>query len=350
MKLFLQRVALFLLVMFVAGCSSVNRSMNGVKNSVGGMLNGSHTLNTALIQRPVEEDANAVHIQYGATLRIDGYRDQRRGGNPRLLGVNTQPVFGLDKGQILVDQDMSDLVATVMRNRFRSVGYQVMEGSAGAGAMFEISGVIRELTLNIKDRDEASIVIETTVKESATGRVVWSGSVTERDDQYAGVFGDGKKDVVRYLNKELQLVAKKTVESVSAVLPAVAPVGVTPVYNPRPIAGVTVDVAPPPVTVSAATPAPIAAPAVRSPAPEAELGPEYVPRATATSGLLVVNSTPSRASVYLDGVYFGLTPMRSEMKPSVHKITVKLEGYKTVTEKISIRKGENTELDLKLAR
>ncbi|HET7832549.1 MAG TPA: PEGA domain-containing protein [Gallionella sp.] len=354
MKLFLQRVALFSLMMFVAGCSSVNRSVNGVKNSVGSMFNGSHTLDTAAIQRPVEEDANAIHIQYAATLRIDGYRDQRRGGNPRLLGMNTQPIYGLDKGQILVDQEVASLVATVMRNRFRTTGYQVMEGSAGAGAAFEVSGVIRELSLNIKDRDEANIVIETTVKESATGRVVWSGTVTERDDQYAGVFGDSKKDVTRYLNKELQLVAKKTVDAVSAVLPMVQPVApaAAPIYNPRPIAGVTVTVAPEPVMVPAAAPVPAPAPAVAAPAPAqaAEHAPEYVPHATATSGLLVVNSTPSRASVYLDGVYFGMTPLRSEMKPSVHKLTVKLEGYKPVTEKISIRKGENTELDLKLSR
>jgi hypothetical protein len=54
--------------------------------------------------------------------------------------------------------------------------------------------------------------------------------------------------------------------------------------------------------------------------------------------------------VYLDGVYYGLSPLRLEMEPGVHAISVKLEGYKMVTEKVSVRKGDNTEMELSLER
>jgi len=63
-----------------------------------------------------------------------------------------------------------------------------------------------------------------------------------------------------------------------------------------------------------------------------------------------VNTTPQRAKVYLDGVYYGLSPLRLEMDPGVHAISVKLEGYKMVTEKVSVRKGDNTEMELNLER
>jgi hypothetical protein len=73
-----------------------------------------------------------------------------------------------------------------------------------------------------------------------------------------------------------------------------------------------------------------------------------MPQATATSGLLLVNTSPARAKVYLDGVYYGLSPLRLEMEPGVHTISVKMEGYRMVSEKVSVRKGDSTEMDLSL--
>jgi len=69
-----------------------------------------------------------------------------------------------------------------------------------------------------------------------------------------------------------------------------------------------------------------------------------------TAGLLLVNTNPQRAKVYLDGVYYGMSPLRLEMEPGVRAISVKLEGYKMVTEKVSVRKGDNTEMELNLER
>jgi len=78
--------------------------------------------------------------------------------------------------------------------------------------------------------------------------------------------------------------------------------------------------------------------------------PAYMPRTSATSGLLLVNTKPPRAKVYLDDMYYGLSPVRLEMEPGVHTISVKLEGYKMATKKISVRKDDNTEMELNLER
>ena len=362
MNSFFQRVLLSLLLLIVSGCSGVNRSVDEVKKSVNGWIGGSSKPLNTLTVRKTGEDNEDAQLKYAATVRIGGYADQRRGGKPRLLGMNTQNIYGLDKGQLWSDQDVADLVAAVFKNRFDLAGFQVLEGSNAGNAMFEVSGVIKELTLNVSDRDEIRIAIETTVKDTATGKVLWSGSVTEKNDHYAGISGNSKSDVFTFLNEELHVVSKKTVNAISASLLASQPAVMNQMAGTKPISGVTVNVAPniapavAPVAPPVATPVvpTAAAPGVASaavvPAAAAAQTPEYVPHASATSGLLVVNTMPSRAKVYLDGVYFGMTPLRSEMKPSVHNVTVKLDGYKTVTEKISIRKGENTELELNLAR
>jgi hypothetical protein len=64
----------------------------------------------------------------------------------------------------------------------------------------------------------------------------------------------------------------------------------------------------------------------------------------------VLSSLPSRAKVYLDGVYFGLTPLRVETGVGIREVKIMLEGYRTASEKVSVRKGDSTELELKLRK
>lgn len=343
MSQLLRRVALVVLVSAFAGCSTVKDA----KDSVNGWFNGGDsTLSTA--GKKAAGGSTGPVLKYGATLRVNKYADQRKQGNSRLLGITTQRVRGVDGDQLLLDQEIANIVTVAIKKRFDTEGYQVLEGSSASNALFEVSGVIKDLTLNVKERDEINIAIETTLKEVATGKVVWSGLVMEKNDRFAGVSGNNKDDVVDYLNKELRIASNKTVEAVSASLMASRPELFNLTAGTKPIPGVTVYVAP-----AAAKPAP-AAPGVM-PAYGAQPGgaappSAYMPRASATAGLLLVNTNPSRAKVYLDGVYYGLSPLRLEMEPGVHAISVKLEGYKMVTEKVSVRKGDNTEMELNLDR
>ena len=347
MSRLLRHVALVVLLFAVAGCSTVKDA----KDSVAGWVNGGDsTLSTT--GKKASSGSSGPLLKYAATLRVNKYADQRKLNNPRLLGITTQRVRGVDGDQLLLDQEIANIVTVAIKKRFDGEGYQVLEGSSASNALFEVSGVIKDLTLNVKERDEINIAIETTLKEVATGKVVWSGLVMEKNDRFAGVSGNNKDDVIAYLNKELRIASNKTVEAVSASLMASRPELFNLTAGTKPIPGVTVYVAP-----AAAKPAPAApaAPATMMPSYGAPPGgavppPAYMPRAGETTGLLLVNTSPSRAKVYLDGVYYGLSPLRLEMEPAVHAISVKLEGYKMITEKVSVRKGDNTEMELNLDR
>ncbi|HCI13651.1 MAG TPA: hypothetical protein DFK12_06740 [Gallionellaceae bacterium] len=345
MNSLLRRVALVVLLFAVAGCSSVKSA----KDSVAGWVNGGDsTLSTESSKKSPESSGPA--LKYAATLRVGKYVDQRKVGNPRLLGTIDARVRGIDGNQLLLDQEIATIVTTAIKKRFDAEGFQVLDGSSAANALFEVSGVVKELTLNIKNRDEITIGIETTLKDLGSGAVVWSGLVTEKHDRFAGISGNNKDDIVAYFNKELKVVANKTVDAVGASLMAAKPELFNLTAGTKPIPGVTVYVAP-----AAAKPAPVAMPAATMPAYGIQQGsavtpPTYVPQASATTGLLLVHTNPQRAKVYLDGVYYGLSPLRLEMEPGVHAISVKLEGYKMVTEKVSVRKGDNTEMELNLER
>lgn len=337
--------ALFVLLFAVAGCSSVKNA----KDSVTGWFNGGDganaPINTTTRKKETSGSAGPL-LKYAATLRVNKYTDQRKSGNPRLLGIATGRVSGVSGDQLLLDQEISSLVTAAIKKRFDSEGYQVLDGSGANNAMFEVSGVIKDLTLNVKERDEINIAIETTLKEVESGKVVWSGMVMEKNDRFAGVSGNNKDDVLDYLNKELRIVSNKTVEAISSSLMASRSELFNLTPGTKPIPGVTVYVAP-----TAAKPLPAASPAYGAQPPGSAMPPQaYTPQASATAGLLQVKTNPQRAKVYLDGVYYGMSPLRLEMEPAVHVISVKLEGYKMVTEKVSVRKGDNTELELNLER
>ncbi|HEU0234101.1 MAG TPA: PEGA domain-containing protein [Gallionella sp.] len=343
MSRLLRRAALLVLLSAVAGCSTIKDT----KDSVSGWFNGNGSTISTTTGKKAASDSSGPLLKYAATLRVNKYVDQRKVGNPHLLGTAELPVRGVDGKQLLLDQEIASIVTVAIKKRFDGEGYQVLEGGSASNALFEVSGVIKDLTLNVKNRDEINIAIETTLKEVATGKVVWSGLVMEKNDRFAGVSGNDKDDVIAYMNKELRIASNKTVEAISASLMASQPELFNLTAGTKPIPGVTVYVAP-----TAAKPAPAAPPA---PGYGAQPGaaappPAYMPRASATAGLLLVNTNPQRAKVYLDGVYYGLSPLRLEMEPGVHAISVKLEGYKMATEKVSVRKGDNTELELNLDR
>ncbi|MDD5385208.1 MAG: PEGA domain-containing protein [Gallionella sp.] len=345
MSRLLRHVALVVLLSGVAGCSTVKDA----KDSVTGWFNGGDsTLSTT--GKKASGGNSGPLVKYAATLRVNKYVDQRKVSNPRFLGQidKSNPVGGISGTELIMDQGVAAIVTGAIKRHFDAEGFQVMEGSSANNALFEVSGVVKDLTLNVKERDEINIAIETTLKEVATGKVVWSGLVMEKNDRFAGVSGNNKNDVIEYLNRELRIVTTKTVEAISASLMASQPELFNLTAGTKPIPGVTVYVAP-----TAAKPAPTA-PATATPGygaqPGAAAPPAYMPRASATAGLLLVNTNPQRAKVYLDGVYYGLSPLRLEMEPGVHAISVKLEGYKMVTEKVSVRKGDNTEIELNLDR
>jgi len=162
--------------------------------------------------------------------------------------------------------------------------------------------------------------------------VIWSGVVVEKTDRFAGTSGNSRKDVAEFLRSVLRVVSGKTSESILSVLMSTRPDLFNMVVGVKPVQGVTI--------YSNVVASAVAAATSSMPSQEAAVA----------NGKLAVSSTPARAKVYVDGVYFGLTPLRAEIAPGVHEVSVKQDGYKTALEKVSVRKAETTELEMKLHR
>lgn len=323
MNILCQRVLLGACLAALAACSTVGDENNGLLSRD----NVLHTGGGKLTEK--------YEVKNAAVLRIRPYTDQRAEKNPRLLGELKTRVFGLEGNELVVDHDVASIATASLRKQFQKAGFPVLEDGSTQASVFELSGVVKTLTLNSRDRDDITIAIETSVTDVATGKVIWSALVSEKNNRFAGVSGNTKADLVDYLNREMRIASDKTVDAVNTLLMATYPALFNLIPGTKTISGVTVLSAPSAAVVPAAEAALVAAPA-------------YTPHASATMGLLVLSSKPSRAKVYLDGVYYGMTPLRAEIEPGVHSVEVKLEGYKTASEKVSVRRSDDTELELTL--
>lgn len=283
---------------------------------------------TISIKESAAQGSGAPAVKYAATIRLLPYVDERNMDNPRKIGTGGENIYGLHAPEgkdILLDRDVAAVVTSAMKKRLEDAGYQVVESG---NANFEMGGTVKELTYNVKARDEVAISVATMLKESGTGKMLWSGIVEEKKDRFAGISGNDISDVAEFLKKELGVVTQKTSDAISSILMAQRPELFSLIPGTRPVNGVTV----------------LSAPGAASSVPPAQ------PLASPAQGVLTVSTTPARAEIYVGDIYYGRSPLRLEMEPGILVVTAKLGGYKKATEKVSVRKGETTEVALKLKR
>jgi hypothetical protein len=270
-----------------------------------------------------------------ATIHIGAYVDGRNISNSRKIGVAEARVIGLSGKDLVLDRDVSDVVIGSMRNHLEEAGFRIVEKEDPV-ALFELSGVIKELKYDVKSRDYVSIKLETTLKEKASAKVVWHGEVEQVSDRFAGVSGNSMNDIAKYLKQELGVVTGKTTEAISTVLMATRPELFNLVPGTKVIPGVTVFVT-----------------------PDGAQQNRDLPDRTSTSmliplnsapGLLVIRTEPARAKVYLDGVYYGMSPLNIESAAGIRSVEVKLKGYKNASEKVAVRTGATTEMEFQLEK
>lgn len=292
--------------------------------------------NDISVRESTRVNPNAPKTKYVASIRIAGYVDERKSNDLRRIGTAENKISGMSGSDIRLERDATEVVADSIHKRLDDSGIQMLARD-DKSALFELSGAIKQLSYDVKERDYIAITLETTLKEVATGKVVWSGGVTEKNDRFAGVSGNSKGDIADYLRKELGVVTGKTSEAITATLMASRPelFNITP--GTKAIPGVTVYIAPGASPAPAVMPTPVSATNDK-------------PLQAATNGMLLVSTDPARAKVYLDGVYYGMSPLQVEAVPGVHTVEAKLKGYKNSSEKVAVRKGDKTELELSLEK
>lgn len=271
------------------------------------------------------------------SISVADFTDARTTARGRILGEIKTTVRDLHGTGLALDQDVSPGLTNAVRRQLAADGMRV--AGANEAADFRLTGSIKSFSLNIVGRDERSIVIDATLREGKSNDVIWSGVITEQDDRYAGTMGNSRATITSYLGEG--------VAALNAKLSATVRDSLTKAYPRVIVASQTGDVSGTPGVTTLQAPTPRSEPAA-APSPVA---PKTAPQAAAAAlGEISITSIPARAKVYVDDVYYGLTPLRLELPIGVTQLSVKLDGYKPMTEKVAVRRGMTTELEVRLQK
>src|SRR3990170_8370682 len=249
----------------------------------------------------------AVRTSKDITVFVEPYKDARKAVSKQTAGAINSPVSDMTGSKIILDKDVSALVTSAFIEELKSSGFKTT-GTAEAAA-YVLTGEVREFNLDIAERDKIKIEIQSVLKERTTDKVVFSRTERVEDERFAGVTGNSRRTISAYMLKNLSSAARKTIKEAALAINAVEP------FNGGASSGETKD-GPPDKAVPSA------------------------------KGRLFVISVPERAKLYVGDIYYGLTPITAEFAPGVYDVRLKLDGYDDEKEKVSVREGSATELEV----
>jgi hypothetical protein len=283
------------------------------------------------------------------TLLLSDVTDARPASGSRRIGDIRATVIDLSDTSLSLDQDVPATVSKALREQLVADGFAVTTDSRAAHD-FAVDVRLKEFKLDIVDMDRLGIGADLTLRDGGGKEPLWAGNVAETGERFAGVAGDSRASIVAYLAKGVTAWAVKASanardallksypQSISVSerreLPVPQRVGVTTLQE----AQAREPAAPTGTAVVVAPSIPMAS---VSNAPDA---------AAAGSGTFSIATVPAKAKVYIGDVYFGLSPLKVELPTGVAACRFELDGYKPVTEKVSVRRGETTELEIKFEK
>lgn len=247
---------------------------------------------------------NKVRLKQPVRIAVKELADNRPTAekSQRKIGKIAEGILVSDMSEreIMLSEDVSKIVADAFVKELTMAGFTVAETKT---ADFIIDGEITQFKLDIGARDEIFVEVTPKILDAKSGKAIWSETETVKEDRFAGAFGNSRASISSYITSMLSKAIRRAISEATPILTgqqAIASVG------------------------------------------EAAQ--------TTAKGRLIITTDPPRAKVYLNGVYYGLTPLNSDVDDGVYDLTLRLTGFKDGKEKLSVRKGEVTEMEVKFKK
>ncbi len=243
------------------------------------------------------------------TILVTPFVDARNSEDPLAIGDISVTVSDMTARRLVLEKNPTEIVTTAFQEELSLAGYTVVRAGEGE-AGYVLGGELREFRLDLGSRDEIAVEIFSRVSTKKEGRVVWEGVKRESGDRFAGVMGNSRRTISNYISTTLSKVLRKTIADLGPLM-------------------VSGDAA----SSYTHTPGPAKTPIPPPPG----------------QGRLVISTDPPRVKVYLDGVYYGLTPTSIDIEPGVYDLTLTHPGLKDYAERVAVRAGRATVLESSLS-
>ena len=251
------------------------------------------------------------------TIHIVPFTDERE-EEPLVAGTIKTTVAGMVGPLLTLEAPLADFVTDAVRTELEAAGFTVTVGEERDDADYLLTGKIKQFHLEIAKRDTVGIEVAGTIINNKSGKTVWTGTGREDGDRFAGVGGNTKKKINKYLSRSL---ATATAAITEAAVTAAKERGgpEEPTKEDLTSTDNVVD----------------------------KTGEEET-RTAEKTGRLLISTEPARSKVHINGVYYGLTPITLELEAGIYDIVITKKGYTDETEKVALRKGYTTLLEIEL--
>lgn len=223
--------------------------------------------------------------------------------DPKTIGKIEATVTDMTSSELTLSENVTDTIERAYKKELAIAGFTVV--NEADKALYAVSGEVREFRLDIGSRDIIAIEVASEFTETKTSKPLWSGVEAEQGERFAGVMGNSRASISNYIAASIQKVIRRSIAAAGKNLKTEKM---------------------PALEKNAASPA------------------------AESTGKVSVSTTPQRSKVYIDGVYYGLTPLSLGLAPGVYEVTLKQKGYRPVTEKVSVRQDNATELEMELEK
>lgn len=238
------------------------------------------------------------------TILVTPFIDERGiATDPLAIGDISVTISDMTGRRLILEKNPAEIVTEAFQKELSMAGYTVVRAEEGE-ADYVLSGELREFRLDLGARDVIAIEVFTSITTKKENRVVWKGVKREAGDRFAGVMGNSRGTISNYISTTLSKVIRETLADGSTRMTSAK---AAPSYAPTP-------------------------------------GPDQTPIPPG-EGRLVISTDPQRVKIYLDGVYYGLTPASIDIEPGVYELTLTQPGLKDYAERVAVRAGRVTELN-----
>jgi len=204
------------------------------------------------------------------------------------------------------------IIREALIEEFKHRGFKVLSRSEEK-ADYLLKTKLQAFSLEIASKDKIEIALYLEVLDAKSKKSLWSGRVETSESRYAGVSGDSRMTISRVISRSLAKVLKKALNETEETIKK-ASQGLSPLVE------------------------------------EGEKNTRENHLKAETKGILRITTEPQRAKIYLNSIYYGLSPQTLRLRPGIYDLTVQKDGFLDFKEKLSVDKERETEVIEKLRK
>jgi len=259
---------------------------------------------------PTAQD-NLLQTAEGHSIYIAPIEDQRKNiTSENKIGDIHTTVMDISGSELVLSRRPALITREALITEFEGNGFKVFS-EPQEDAEYLLKARLKKFSLDVASQDIIEIALHIEIFKTKNNKSLWVGTVETSGSRYAGVSGDSRRSLSAYISTSLAKVMEKALS--------------------RTEAAVKKDI--------------FAESSTRK-KNEKDRGQGYIE--VKATGHLRITTVPPRAKIYLNKIYYGLSPQALRLRPGIYELVIKKDGFVDFREKIAVGSGRTTEMETTL--